>query len=93
MSSPKVLKAIDIMKTFLSSGVSLSLKVKEINMNNIKQIVLITEKGLKVQLGANEFDQKLENLSVILKERKTSVDEASYVDLRFGGVIIRPKRV
>ncbi len=92
VTSPKILKALEVMKTFSVSEVARALKIKKINMGNIKQIILTTTDDVKIQLGSNEFQQKLESLSVIMQEKKTSMDNASYVDLRFGGVIIRPKR-
>jgi cell division protein FtsQ len=93
VNSHKVKKAIEVMNFFLVSDVAMSLTVKEINMGNIKQVILITKEGIKIQLGGSEFKEKLESLAVLLEQKKESIFNASYVDLRFGGVIIRPKRI
>ena len=92
VESHKVLKAIELMKEFVRSKVSASVKLKTINIGNVKQLVLATDKNVKIQIGGHEFKEKLENLSLLIEEKGEKVLDARYVDLRFGGVIIRPRK-
>ena len=93
IQEPRVVKAIDIMHIVNESDISAVFHIDQINIRNMKQIVLVTRNGVKIQLGADQFAEKLHNLSVLMKEKPGDVRKANYIDLRFGGVILRPRRL
>ncbi|OED34682.1 hypothetical protein AB834_06280 [PVC group bacterium (ex Bugula neritina AB1)] len=91
-SSLKMLKALEVLQTFFLSDVAIFLKIKTVDISNIKQVALITRNNIKIYMGGSDFQKKLKALSVILHKKKASIQTASYVDLRFGGVIVRPRK-
>lgn len=89
--SNKLLRAIEVLKLVLVSEISRYYSIESINVDNIKQIVIYTKNKVEIQLGSDDIKKKLNNLVVLLKEGNSDVKNAQFIDLRFGGVIIRPK--
>lgn len=92
LDSTRVNKAISILKTVFVSDIVKYFNIVRINVGNIRQVVLFTDKNIEIQLGNDDIEKKLNKLVILLNERRQDIKDSSYIDLRFGGVIIRPGR-
>ncbi|MBU0650313.1 FtsQ-type POTRA domain-containing protein [bacterium] len=88
---PKFNKALKVLKEVLTSDVCKYFNIVKINIANIRQVKLYTQDDIEIQLGNDGVKKKLETLGLLLSEKKTELQKVRYIDLRFGGVIIRGK--
>ena len=71
------------------SDVAKCFNITKVDIENMRQIVLYTDKAIKIQLGHDGINKKLENLSLLLLDNKEDLERISDIDLRFGGVIVK----
>jgi len=61
-----------------------------VNVSN-RNNVLLSINGVIVKMGKDDFTEKIEKLSQILRDPDVSMDDIKYIDLRFEDAVISPK--
>jgi cell division protein FtsQ len=92
VESLKLEMALKCLEQVFVSDVSIYFNIVKINISNMQQIVLITDDNIKIQIGNDEIERKLSELAKVLAAKKKEIKSSSYIDLRFGNVVIRSAR-
>lgn len=86
--SGKAHDAIRLIRALLRSGSSLAGEISEINVGSTDGPVLYTVSGIEVRLGAEEWDERLARLEVVLAQKAAREGSIRAVDLRFRDQVV-----
>ena len=88
---PKARAALALIRSLLRAGSTLVGEISEIDMSGRDGPVLYTVGGIEVQLGAEEWDERLVRLEGVLAQVARAGDDVRSIDLRFRDQVVLRK--
>lgn len=82
---PELLLSLDLIKR------GSHYEIKKIYANKKEEITILLNNGLRVKIGDRDYPERLETLSLILREFQDKIKDIDYVDLRFKDPIVKYK--
>lgn len=81
---PELLLSLELIATYPH-------KIKRIDASKKENLTFFLDDGLKIKIGDRNYSEKLERLSLLLKEFEEEINDIDYIDLRFSNPIVRYK--
>lgn len=81
---PELLLSLDLIRIS-------PLKIKRIEASRKEELTFFLDKGLKIKIGYGDYPERLERLSLLMKEFEEKVEDIDYIDLRFSDPVIKFK--
>ncbi len=94
IKTEKLELALEILKHVSSSNLEAIIMLSEINVGNLRNIVLYAGKeGVQIRLGRDRFREKLDKATAILTDLQNRGKKAEYIDFRFKKrIVVKPKK-
>ena len=83
--------ALRILKAFKDENVLSTLRITKIDVENLSQINIYLQDGLKIILDEENFRNKLKALKLVFTQAKSQLKDVKYIDVRFKEPILGKK--
>ncbi len=83
--------ALRILKSFKEENILSSLRIAKIDVENLSQINITLQDGLKIILDEEDFRNKLKVLRLVLMQARSQLRDVKYIDVRFKEPILGKK--
>ena len=83
--------ALKILKAFKEDNLLSSLRIVKMDVENLSQINIYLQEGLKIILDEDDFRNKLKVLRLVLTQAKSQLGDVKYIDVRFKEPILGKK--
>jgi len=81
---PELLLGLDLIKIC-------SYKIKRIEASKKEDLTFFLNEGIKIKIGHRDYPERLERLSLLMKEFEEKIEDIDYIDLRFSDPIVKFK--
>jgi cell division septal protein FtsQ len=90
VDNPALGSAITLIEGLNKRGLVRRYDITSVDVSDRKNMV-ISCKGVKIKMGADDFTWKINRLAEILRDPNISLSDINYIDLRFENAVISPK--
>jgi len=85
--------AIELIKQIKTIRPLNLLKIKELNVEDLRYVTFLIAEDLEVRIGQEEIKDKLQILSNLINQLKNDLANIKYIDLRFKEPTVKLKNV
>jgi len=89
--STRLTLALDILRHIGDIDVMKKYVVRNIDVSNLRNPVVILDNGLEIRLGKDDMKKRFNKLEVILNDTEIDIMDLAYIDLRFKETVLGPR--